>query len=107
MGVVDLGARRYANDAVAHAKKVLEEAEESIDQDDPVQAGLLAVEAWIILNGAAITARRLGAKKITAEVKETRKKVTALGGALQVLGYALETNVPEASMAFVARRKET
>lgn len=107
MSVADFSARRYANDAVSHAKRVLEAAEKCIGEDDPIQASLLVVEAWVVLNGAAITAKRLGAEKINVEVSTTRTRVLALGGALQVLGYSLKTDAPEVSMAYVLRRKET
>lgn len=104
MTVVDFELTKYVNDSIKVADRLIGEAqvmiEEAEDGEDAKAAGIRAVEAWMILNSAAVVGTRINAQKNLASIRLARNKIMAMGGALQKCGIMLQDS-RESTMAFL------
>lgn len=103
--VADLELYRYIDSAVKTAERVLHEAKKLVDTDGQA-AGLRCVEGWMILNGAAVTATRIGSQRFLKKISRIRSSIRVMGAELTRAGYDLILDVPETHMAFLVAAKE-
>lgn len=99
MTVIDFELTKYVNDGVNVADRLVVEAEKMLDEDAKA-AGIRAVEAWMILNSAAVVATRINFQKSLTRIRVLRNKILAMGASLQKCGIMLE-GAKESSMLFL------
>jgi hypothetical protein len=80
---------------------LVQEAEGLLD-DQAEEAGSRAVEAWIVLNAAAVVGVRVDSQKNLVQVRQLRNKIRAMGATLERVGVSLVTDVPESPLSTVA-----
>ena len=102
--VIDFELTRYVNDSLNVANRLIGEAEEMIekaeDEEGAKAAGIRAVEAWMVLNSAAVIGTRINAQKLLKSIRMSRNKIMAMGAALQKCGFMLQ-DTKESSMLFL------
>jgi hypothetical protein len=100
--IVDLELNRFVKLSIDVAERLVLQAEDCLG-GDATKASQRVVEAWVVLNGSAVVATRLGSRKRMRAITVIRNRIRDIATVLEQNGISMITDVPEVTMAFLLK----